>query len=268
MAVPNHELNELRRFRKTGATDRLAMFEAEIDGLSALRATRMVRVPEVFGCGQAANGQAWIELEYLELESLNAATGARLGEQLAELHRRTGEEVDTTYGWPRDNFIGSTAQSNQPHRTWAGFFSAERLQPQLGMAFRNGMPRALRDQGDRIIESLGAFFLDYRPLPSLLHGDLWSGNVGQLPDGRPVVFDPAVYRGDREADLAMAELFGGFPESFYAAYRATWPLDPGFATRKTLYNLYHILNHYNMFGTGYFNQARRMIERLAAELRS
>jgi fructosamine-3-kinase len=261
------EGHKSRRFRKAGAADRLAMFEAEIDGLAALRTTQTVRVPEVFSSGQIENGQAWIELEYLELESLNSAASARLGVQLAELHRRTGQESNATYGWPRDNFIGSTPQSNQSHRTWAGFFAAERLQPQLNMAFHNGMPRTLRDQGERIIESLGAFFLDYRPLPSLLHGDLWSGNVGQLPDGTPVIFDPAVYRGDREADLAMAELFGGFPESFYAAYRAAWPLNAGFETRKTLYNLYHVLNHFNMFGAGYLNQARRMIERLVAELR-
>jgi fructosamine-3-kinase len=257
-----------RAFRKTGRADKLTMFEAEIDGLAALRATHTVRVPDVLGAGSMEDGHAWIELEYFELGSLNDQAGARLGEQLAELHRGTGKQAEATYGWPRDNFIGATPQSNQSHRTWAGFFAAERLLPQLQMAARNGLPRLLREQGERIAENLGAFFLDYRPLPSLLHGDLWSGNAGQLPDGTPVIFDPAVYRGDRETDLAMAELFGGFPESFYAAYRASWPLDAGFETRKTLYNLYHVLNHYNMFGAGYFNQARRMIERLAAELKS
>jgi len=246
----------------------LARFEAEIDGLAALRAMQTVRVPEVHGSGLTASGQAWIELEYLDMSGLDHQAGARLGEQLAELHRCTGVPADAAYGWPRDNFIGATPQSNQSHRTWAGFFAAERLLPQLQMAFRNGMARPLRAQGERIAENLGAFFLDYRPLPSLLHGDLWSGNVGQLSDGTPVIFDPAVHRGDREADLAMAELFGGFPESFYAAYRASWPLDAGFETRKTLYNLYHILNHYNMFGAGYLNQAGRMIERLASELKA
>lgn len=243
------------------------MFEAEIDGLDALCSTRTVRVPAVHGVGLTHDGQAWIELEYLDLRSLDQRAGAQLGEQLAELHRLTGMMPDARYGWPRDNFIGPTPQSNQSHRTWAGFFAAERLLPQLQLAFRNGMTRPLREQGERIAENLGAFFLDYRPAPSLLHGDLWSGNAGQLPDGAPVVFDPAVYRGDREADIAMAELFGGFPASFYAAYRAAWPLDTGFETRKTLYNLYHILNHYNLFGAGYLNQARRMIERLAADLR-
>lgn len=254
-------------FRKTGPGERLAMFEAEVDGLAALSATKIIRVPEVFGAGLAESGQAWIELEFLDLRGLDDRAGAQLGEQLAELHRQTGKQANAAYGWPHDNFIGATPQSNQSHRTWAGFFAAERLLPQLQMACRNGMTRKLREEGERIAENIGAFFLDYRPLPSLLHGDLWSGNVGRLPDGTPVIFDPAVYRGDREADLAMAELFGGFPESFYAAYRATWPLDAGFETRKTLYNLYHILNHYNMLGAGYLNQTRRMIERLAAELR-
>lgn len=257
----------MKRFRKTGDAHRLAQFAAEIDGLAALRATHTVRVPEAFGCGLDDHDQAWVEFEYLELGPLDPAAGARLGEQLAEMHRRTGEERTASYGWPRDNFIGDTPQSNQSHRTWAGFFAAERLRPQLAMASGRSLPRALRDQGERIAESLGAFFLDYRPAPSLLHGDLWSGNAGRLPDGTPAIFDPAVYRGDREADLAMSELFGGFPESFYAAYRLAWPLDPGYETRKTLYNLYHILNHYNLFGASYLNPARRMIERLAAELR-
>ena len=258
----------MNRFSKAGAAAQLPMFEAEIDGLAALRATQTVRVPEAFGAGTTADGRAWLEVEYLELAPLDRASGAALGRQLAELHRRTGSEEDATYGWPRDNFIGAMPQSNQTHRTWAGFFAAERLRPQLAWAGGNGMERTLRDKGERLAENLGAFFLDYRPAPCLLHGDLWSGNAGQLPDGTPVIFDPAVYRGDREADLAMSELFGGFPEAFYAAYRAAWPLDAGYETRKTLYNLYHVLNHFNMFGAGYLGQARRMIERLAAELRS
>lgn len=257
----------MRRFRKSGTADRLAMFEAEVEGLAALRATQTVRVPDVFGTGIDADGTAWIELEYLELAPLSPQAGARLGERLAELHWRTGHEADARYGWPRDNFIGDSPQSNRTHTSWANFFAIERLRPQLARAQANGMPRAVVSQGERLIEGVGAFFLDVRPQPCLLHGDLWAGNAGQLPDGTPVIFDPAVYRGDRETDLAMAELFGGFPEAFYAAYRTAWPLDPGFETRKTLYNLYHILNHFNLFGAGYLNQARRMIERLVAELR-
>jgi len=182
-------------------------------------------------------------------------------------HRCSGQEAEARFGWPRDNFIGSTPQSNRSHASWPSFFAAERLRPQLALAQANGLPRATLSLGERLVEGVGAFFLDYRPQPCLLHGDLWAGNAGELPDGTAVIFDPAVYRGDREADLAMAELFGGFPEAFYAAYRAAWPLDPGFEVRKTLYNLYHILNHFNMFGASYLGQARRMIERLVAELR-
>jgi fructosamine-3-kinase len=253
-------------FVKTNDTQAKSMFEAEADGLAALAAAGNVRVPKV-GAGGTADGQAFLVMEYLDLHALNQNGAATLGEALAELHRRTGNDENASYGWPRDNFIGATPQSNQSHRTWAGYFAAERLHPQLALASRNGMEHALRDKGERVAERLAAFFLDYRPVPSLLHGDLWSGNAAQLADGTPVIFDPAVYRGDREADLAMSELFGGFPGTFYAAYRATWPLDAGYETRKTLYNLYHILNHFNLFGASYLGQARRMIEKLLAELR-
>lgn len=255
------------RFRKTVAADARPVLEAEIDGLAALRLAQCVRVPDVFGIVTLPGGEVCLELEHLELQSLDQAGGARLGEQLAALHRQTGADANATYGWPRTNFIGATPQSNQSHRNWAGFFAAERLRPQLARAAGNSMERTLRDKGERLAENMSAFFLDYRPAPSLLHGDLWSGNAAQLPDGTPVIFDPSVYRGDREADVAMSELFGGFPESFYAAYRAAWPLDSGYETRKTLYNLYHILNHFNLFGASYLGQARRMIEKLNAELR-
>lgn len=252
-------------FRKSLPRAQRARLDAEADGLAALAATGTVRTPAKVDAGETAT-EAWLELEYLELSTLDRAGGARLGEQLAALHRSFA--ADDRYGWPRDNFIGATPQSNQSHRSWAGFFAAERLRPQLALASAHGLPREWRDKGEKLCERLGAFFLDYRPAPSLLHGDLWSGNAGQLPDGTPAIFDPAVYRGDREADLAMSELFGGFPESFYAAYRLAWPLDAGYETRKTLYNLYHVLNHFNLFGSGYLNQAKRMIDKLLAELKA
>jgi fructosamine-3-kinase len=151
--------------------------------------------------------------------------------------------------------------------SWPRFFAERRLRPQLALARSSGADRITLQDGDELCEKLAAFFVDGHPAPSLLHGDLWGGNAGMLSDGTPVVFDPACYYGDREADIAMSELFGGFPESFYAAYREAWPLDAGYETRKTLYNLYHILNHFNIFGAGYLGQARRMIARLQAELR-
>jgi fructosamine-3-kinase len=151
--------------------------------------------------------------------------------------------------------------------SWPRFFAERRLRPQLALARSSGADRITLQDGEELCEKLAAFFLDGHPLPSLLHGDLWGGNAGMLPDGTPVVFDPACYYGDRETDIAMSELFGGFPESFYAAYREAWPLDSGYEARKTLYNLYHILNHFNIFGAGYLGQAKRMIARLLAELR-
>jgi fructosamine-3-kinase len=255
-------MTERRGFVKTGPATDLARFEAETAGLAALRETGTVRVPDVRFCGMA-DGRARIALEWLDLNSLDRQSGAALGRALAALHRHTGE----TYGWPADNFIGATPQENGETATWARFFADHRLRPQLRLAKAAGLEREWLAKGESLAERLAAFFVDYQPAPSLLHGDLWSGNAGALPGGEPVVFDPAVYRGDREADLAMAELFGGFPESFYAAYREAWPLDPGYETRKTLYNLYHVLNHFHMFGSGYQGQARRMIERLLAELR-
>jgi protein-ribulosamine 3-kinase len=252
----------MRVFRKTAPAAELPRFEAEAAGLAALRATACVRVPEVAAVGIVA-GQACIDLEHLDLAGLDRHSGAALGRQLAELHRHTSER----FGWPSDNWIGGTPQQNDRQREWPLFFARSRLQPQLKRAAGNGMARALVEQGEALAGRLAAFFVDYPPQPSLLHGDLWSGNAAALPDGTPVIFDPAAYYGDREADLAMSELFGGFPESFYAAYRLAWPLDPGYETRKTLYNLYHVLNHYNLFGAGYLNQARRMIEKLLAELR-
>lgn len=256
-----------RFFVKTNHANAADMFAAETNGLQALAATHCVCAPKVGARGTAA-AHAFLVLEYLELCKLDRAGGVALGQALAELHRQSAVDCDAAYGWPRDNFIGSTPQSNQSHRTWAGFYADERLRPQLQLASGNGMARELRDRGEKLAERLAAFFVDYRPAPSLLHGDLWSGNAAQLPDGTPVIFDPAVYRGDRETDVALAELFGGFPDSFYAAYRAVWPLDSGYETRKTLYNLYHVLNHFNLFGAGYLGQAKRMIERLNAELRA
>ncbi|MEC5399057.1 fructosamine kinase family protein [Uliginosibacterium sp. H1] len=242
-----------------------AMFTAEADGLAALAQCPAIRVPGVLAVGQVAD-QAALLLEWLDLRPLAGDDVARrAGAALAALHRHEGPH----YGWPRDNFIGPTPQANAPHDSWALFFVQRRLQPQLALAASQGHGGRLQQLGERIAERANALFLDYRPRPSLLHGDLWSGNAGIVdgPDGpRLALFDPAVHYGDREADLAMTELFGGFPLAFYAAYREAWPLDVDYERRKPLYNLYHVLNHLNLFGRGYLAQAERMAERLAMEL--
>jgi fructosamine-3-kinase len=180
---------------------------------------------------------------------------------LAALHRIEGNR----FGWWRGNHIGATPQPNDPSPDWPDFWRQRRLGFQLDLAARQGHRGRLQGLGERLLERLPAL-LDHRPRPSLLHGDLWGGNLAYDPDGRPVVFDPAVYHGDREADLAMTELFGGFPSRFYAAYQAAWPLDPAYRVRKVLYNLYHVLNHLNLFGGGYLTQAEGMMQRLLAAL--
>jgi fructosamine-3-kinase len=236
------------------------MFVAEAEGLRELAAAKTLRVPEPV-CWGVAGEMAYLVLEHLEFGRRGNA--ALLGEQLASLHRTTQAE----FGWGRDNTLGSTPQINTPCTDWVGFWRERRLGFQLGLARRNGCSGELQRLGEQLMTHLNGLFDGYRPQPALLHGDLWSGNHGYLADGTPVIFDPAVYYGDREADLAMTELFGGFGADFYAGYRAAWPLDAGYAVRKTLYNLYHILNHFNLFGGGYEQQALRMSQQLLAELR-
>jgi fructosamine-3-kinase len=178
------------------------------------------------------------------------------------MHRHTADR----FGWSRDNTIGSTPQINHTDEAWTTFFRERRLRFQLDLAASRGAPAALIDRGARLLEGLPGFFSVYQPAASLLHGDLWGGNWGCDGDGQPVLFDPAVYFGDRETDLAMTELFGGFDDRFYQSYRQSWAIDPGYSTRKVLYNLYHVLNHFNLFGGGYARQAQGMIDTLIAEL--
>ncbi len=250
-------------FVKLNDAERLDMFEAEAEGLAEIARTRTVRVPEPI-CWGVAEGQAFLVLEHLPLGGGGARAEARLGERLAAMHAVTAGEG---YGWRRDNTIGSTPQPNAWMEDWVAFWRERRLGFQLELAERGGHGGAWLERGRRLLEALPAFFAGYHPAPSLLHGDLWGGNWSALPDGEPVIYDPAVYYGDREADLAMTELFGGFGACFHEAYRAAWPLDPGYRVRKTLYNLYHVLNHLNLFGGGYRGQAERMIDRLLAEAR-
>ena len=248
-------------FVKLNTASRLPMFEAEAAGLQAMRATGAIRVPGVVALG-TAGGCSFLVLEHIELRAVNGAASERLGRELARMHRAQAQR----FGWERDNTIGSTPQANRWSPDWPAFYAENRLQYQWQLAAANGARDELIDPGSKLAASVGLFFRDYQPPPSLLHGDLWSGNCGADADSAPVLFDPAVYYGDREADLAMTELFGGFGRPFYAAYDAEWPLDPGYPVRKTLYNLYHVLNHFNLFGGGYHGQAQGMVQALLAEI--
>ena len=247
-------------FVKLNRADRLDMFEAEAEGLAEMAATGSIRVPRPV-CSGTADGRAYLVLEQIELGRPRGDGQARAGRQLAALHSNTRDQ----FGWRRDNTIGATPQPNAPAAHWADFWGRNRLGFQLTLAHRNGYGGRLQQRGGKLLERFPVL-LDHAPEPSLLHGDLWGGNMSFDPDGNPVVYDPAVYYGDREADLAMTELFGGFGGDFYAAYREAWPLAPGYGTRRLLYNLYHILNHLNLFGSGYLGQAQDMIDRLLAEL--
>ena len=246
-------------FVKVNRADKASMFAAEAAGLEEIARTRAVRVPKPV-CAGANRAASWIVLEHLELRSADDKAMHALGCNLARMHRVTRDR----HGWDRDNTIGSTPQVNTPADDWIAFWRERRLGFQLWLAASKGHGDRLIENGERLMERLPAFFVGYRPGPSLLHGDLWSGNAAMETGGEPVIFDPAVYYGDREVDLAMTELFGGFPQSFYAAYRAEYPLDAGYGTRKHLYNLYHVLNHLNLFGGRYGAQAERMISQLLA----
>jgi len=247
-----------RYFVKTHAASRLAMLEAEAEGLRELARADAIRVPAPVACGEAGD-RAFLVLEWLDFGG--GGRDAALGEALAKLHRTTVAR----FGWHRDNTIGTTPQHNAWTEEWATFFRDQRIAPQLALAARNGCGGRLQRDGERLLLAIPQLLAGHAPAASLLHGDLWSGNAARLASGEPVIFDPAVHFGDREADLAMTELFGGFRADFHAAYRAAWPLDAGYPVRRALYNLYHVLNHFNLFGGGYGDRAQAMIGQLLAE---
>jgi protein-ribulosamine 3-kinase len=249
-----------RFFVKLNAAACLEMFVAESEGLTEIANAHSVHVPQPI-CVGTHDGQAYMVLEYLDIGGSAGKTDELLGRQLAAMHRCTADE----FGWRRANTIGSTPQINTRERDWVTFYREHRLRFQLELAAKNGYGNGLQRRGELLLGKLAEFFISYQPQPSLLHGDLWGGNHAALRDGTPVIFDPAVYYGDRETDLAMTELFGGFGPRFYAAYREAWPLDPGYPVRRDLYNLYHVLNHLNLFGGGYRGQALQLIEQLLGE---
>ncbi|MDA8107806.1 MAG: fructosamine kinase family protein [Betaproteobacteria bacterium] len=252
-----------RAFVKLAAGELADALSAEEDGLRALQAAGSVAVPRPL-CGGRHGEHAFLALEWLELAAWRPASAAAFGAGLAALHRHAGAR----FGWPRDNWIGASPQPNAWGEDWMSFFRDRRLAFQLERARRRGYGCELEQSGiERLLSGVPALLAGHTPQPSLVHGDLWSGNAAALADERPAIFDPAVHYADREVDLAMSELFGGFPEELRAAYRSAWPLAPGYETRKHLYNLYHVLNHLNLFGRGYLAQAQQLVRRLNAELR-
>lgn len=247
-------------FVKVAPRTLASMFEAEAAGLEALADAHALRVPRVLARGQTDEA-AFLALEWIEAAATDACCEERLGEGLAALHAVTTER----FGFAADNFIGRTPQANGWCAGWTQFFCEHRLRPQLRLAAQRGFGGQLEEAGERLLAAVPKLLSGHCPSASLLHGDLWGGNWFAGASGEPVIFDPAVYYGDREADVAMTRLFDGFGTDFYRAYRDAAPLPAGSEVRAELYNLYHVLNHANTFGAGYARQARSMIDRLLAE---
>jgi fructosamine-3-kinase len=239
-------------FVKLNRPETAGMFAAESAGLIEIAATQTITVPTVI-CGGVTDQHAYLALSYLDLAGRSPQAWEKLGAELAALHRfNPGDR----FGWHRNNTIGSTPQINDWHDNWVEFFANQRL----GYQFQLATARGGRFSGQQRLLAKLPEILNHRPKPSIVHGDLWGGNAGFTASGVPVIFDPATYWGDREVDLAMTELFGGFPRAFYAGYESVYPLTAGYQQRKVVYNLYHLLNHYNLFGSSYESQANRAIE--------
>lgn len=244
-------------FVKLNQASQVAMFEAEALGLQQMLETATIRVPKPIAWG-VASGSAYIVLEWLELgRGGNNQLWEQMGRQLAALHSHSSSKA---FGWEQNNTIGSTPQINTWTADWAEFYAQHRLGYQFQLARRQG---GHFPQQEKLLAAIPQL-LARQPQPSLVHGDLWGGNAAFTATGEPVIFDPATYFGDREVDIAMTELFGGFPAAFYRGYNEVFPLDPGYEQRKLLYNLYHILNHFNIFGGSYESQANRMIQQILA----
>jgi fructosamine-3-kinase len=242
----------MRVFRKALPLSQRDRLDAEVDGLAAVAATGTLRVPRLLARGEDER-EAWLELEWIDASAPTASAEAALGRGLAALHRHTGP----AFGWPCDNWIGGSPQRNAWDESWARFFATRRLGAQREFGERNGMPRRWVDRLVRVIDAVPALLGGHDPPRSLVHGDLWGGNWLATAAGEAVLIDPAAYYGDRETDLAMTRLFGGFGPAFYAAYESAWPRPSGAAGREALYHLYHLANHANLFGGDYVDRASR-----------
>ena len=252
-------------FMKCNTARNLPFFTAEAQGLAALRGTGSIGVPNALAVGtDQAQGVSFLLMEYLESAPRVGQYWEVFGRELAALHRADCSKLVSadggpSFGFAADNYIGASPQKNTPAADWLTFFRDCRLLPQLKMAERN-FDSGMRRQCERLLDRLDSYLTEPE-FPSLIHGDLWSGNAVCGPDGKAWILDPAAYVGHFEAELAMTELFGGFPSTFYQAYREVNPIDRGYRDRRDLYNLYHLLNHLNLFGGSYLSSVRQILDR-------
>ena len=242
-------------FIKLNQASQVQMFEAEALGLQQMYDTATIRVPKPICFGTVENS-CYIVLEWLSMGRGNSKSSEEMGRNLAAMHKKF---LVKQFGWDVNNTIGATPQINTWTEDWVDFFTQHRLEYQFQLAKRRG---GSFPQADELLSAIPELLAAHEVEPSLVHGDLWGGNAGFLESGEPVIFDPATYYGDREVDIAMTEVFGGFPKAFYQGYNEVFPLDDGYEQRKNLYNIYHILNHFNLFGGGYASQANQMISRI------
>ena len=232
-----------------------AMFEKEALGLKALNDAGVLRVPQVIATGESGK-EAFLILEWIESAPYKSGFWEDFGKKMALLHLHHNDE----FGFDHDNYIGSLPQSNRYHSVWSSFFVSERLEPQIKLA-RNTqkIDRKIVQMFERFFKKTPALFPEEKP--SLVHGDLWSGNFMTDEKGEAVIMDPAVYYGHREMDLAMSQLFGGFDPRFYAAYHEIFPLESGWQERMDFCNLYPLMVHVNLFGGGYLNSVISILKR-------
>jgi fructosamine-3-kinase len=256
-------------FVKLNNVSQISMFEAEALGLLEMLTSHSIRVPKPL-CSGTAGDSAYLVLEWLEMSSGNPKSWEEMGRKLALMHKwnppqsplAKGESQEGSqggFGWKMNNTIGSTPQINTWTENWAEFYAKHRLGYQFQLGRRRGGHFPLEKE---LLAAIPELLDEHEVQPSLVHGDLWGGNAGCMVSGEAVIFDPATYFGDREVDIAMTELFGGFPSAFYKGYNEVFPLDAGYEKRKTLYNLYHIVNHFNLFGGSYESQANNMVAKV------
>ncbi|MDE6846495.1 MAG: fructosamine kinase family protein [Lachnospiraceae bacterium] len=251
-------------FMKSNAKENLSFFTAEAVGLTAIARTKAIGTPHILGVGtdEEGAGYSFLLLEFISGKNRNRNYWEELARQLSDMHRAStaGLTSNGKYGFDCDNYIGMRRQINRGHDRWINFFRDCRLEPQ----FQDSDRYFDREDWKRIFRFLDRIdeILVEPEYPSLLHGDLWSGNVIEGNDGRAWLIDPAAYVGHAEADIAMTELFGGFPPIFYDAYKEAAPLQPGYEHRRDVYNLYHLLNHLNMFGRMYLPAVKRIVGRM------
>jgi fructosamine-3-kinase len=246
-------------FVKLNSAGLLEMFAKEAAGLSALSQTNTIEVPQAVVFGEYDH-HSYLVMPYLAMDKRGDIRD--FAQALAAMHLSGGDR----FGFDEDNYIGKTPQSNRWDDHWGRFFARERIGRQLDILAGQGVSPGLIDKGHHLMEKLEPFLNDHNPAVALVHGDLWSGNYSFIEGGRPVIYDPAVYYGDAEVDLAMLELFGAPGKTFFAAYNSVNPIKPGYALRKQAYNLYHILNHANFFGGSYIQQSQWMIDELNQSL--